>query len=691
MSHSNPPSIRRTLMIVMILCSGIALLLSTFGYLVNDWYRSRDLAFQRLEVQSRIVGANSVAALMFNDVEAGENTLSSLKSEYDIVAAALYDVNNNLFAMFKRSDSDFDIFLPKSISGDFGDLIYVSLPILFDEEKVGQIVAVSELNQWRVDLPARLLTASGLFLLALLIVALLSNFLQRVVTTPIIKLANTARNITSSQNYYLRADKTSNDEIGLLVDDFNDMVGEVQLRDIKLQQATEELEEKVTERTIELTELTKKLEYQVFFDGLTGLANRTTFDQQLAYSLEQLEMSGGKLAVLFLDLDRFKVINDTLGHIVGDKLLQQVGKRFARSVSGNDLLTRLGGDEFALLIVDPESDEYIVQQAEKLIEEIDQPFTVAGYGLHMTTSIGISIFSKDGDTADESVKNVDTAMYLCKDLGRNQYSFFSPDLNEKAVRRLSLKTKLCHALLHIKFEVYYQPRVNVHTLAVEGVEALVRWFDIDEGEILPSEFIPVADECGLTPMIDEWVMGVACADVMALSGESAECLGLSVNLSPGQFVREDLAKTIGTILDNSGFPANRLELEVSETLFGAESLGLERALNSVRELGVEIWIDDFGKAYSSLSRLKELPLNTLKIDQSFIMDIGISSNDDTLVETIVRMGHGLKLKVVAEGVETQAQNDFVKACGCDSVQGFLYGSPMSITQLTEFLKTKAKV
>jgi methyl-accepting chemotaxis protein len=326
MSHSNPPSIRRTLMIVMILCSGIALLLSTFGYLVNDWYRSRDLAFQRLEVQSRIVGANSVAALMFNDVEAGENTLSSLKSEYDIVAAALYDVNNNLFAMFKRSDSDFDIFLPKSISGDFGDLIYVSLPILFDEEKVGQIVAVSELNQWRVDLPARLLTASGLFLLALLIVALLSNFLQRVVTTPIIKLANTARNITSSQNYYLRADKTSNAEIGLLVDDFNDMVGEVQWRDIKLQQATEVLEEKVTERTIELTELTKKLEYQVFFDGLTGLANRTTFDQQLAYSLEQLEMSGGKLAVLFLDLDRFKVINDTRGHIVGDKLLQQVGK-----------------------------------------------------------------------------------------------------------------------------------------------------------------------------------------------------------------------------------------------------------------------------------------------------------------------------------------------------------------------------
>jgi diguanylate cyclase (GGDEF)-like protein len=251
------------------------------------------------------------------------------------------------------------------------------------------------------------------------------------------------------------------------------------LRDIKLQQTTEELEEKVTERTIELTELTKKLECQVFFDGLTGLANRTTFDQQLAYSLEQLEMSGGKLAVLFVDLDIFKVINDTLGHIVGDKLLQQVGKRFARSVSGNDLLTRLGGDEFALLIVDPESDEYIVQQAEKLIKEIDQPFTVAGYGLHMNTSIGISIFSKDGDTADESVKNVDTAMYLCKDLGRNQYSFFSPDLNEKAVRRLSLKTKLCHALLHIMFKVYYQPRVNVHTLAFEGVEALVRWFDID--------------------------------------------------------------------------------------------------------------------------------------------------------------------------------------------------------------------
>ena len=271
MSLPKTRSIRRTLMIVMMACSSIALLLSTFGYLVNDWYQSRELAFERLEVQSRIIGTNSVAALVFFDVESGENTLSSLKSEHDIVTAALYNIENELFAKYQRTDSEFEVFLPNAISGDFDDLIYVSLPVAMSGDRVGQIVLFSELNEWRVGLPARLVTAAGLFLLSLLVVALVSNFLQRVVTTPVIRLANTARNITSSQNYNLRADKTSTDEIGLLVDDFNDMVDEVQLRDRKLQQATEELEAKVIERTVELTKLTKKLEYQAFFDELRSV------------------------------------------------------------------------------------------------------------------------------------------------------------------------------------------------------------------------------------------------------------------------------------------------------------------------------------------------------------------------------------------------------------------------------------
>lgn len=689
MSSPKTRSIRRTLMIVMMLCSSIALLLSTFGYLVNDWYQSRELAFERLEVESRIVGSNSVAALVFDDVESGESTLLSLKTEQDIVTAALYDTEKKLFARYQRSDSDFEVFLPNTISGEYGDLIFVSLPVFMGGNKVGQIVLFSELNQWREGLSARLVTAAGLFLLSLLVVALVSSFLQQVVTTPVIKLANTARSITSTQNYNLRAAKTSTDEIGLLVDDFNDMVGEIQLRDEKLQQATEGLEAKVLERTVELTKLTKQLEYQAFFDELTGLANRATFDQKLAHALEQQAIFEGKLSVLFLDLDRFKVINDTLGHIIGDKLLQQVAKRFEKTVINGDLLTRLGGDEFALLIVTPESDQYIIEQAERLINVIDQPFTVDGYGLHITTSIGISVYPADGKTADEIVKNADTAMYRSKDLGRNQYSFFTQDLNEKAVRRLNLETKLRHALMQKNFEVYYQPRLNTNTLVIEGVEALVRWFDPDDGEISPAEFIPIADECGLTPMIDEWVMAVACSELMSLDVEGSKSLRLSVNLSPGQFVREDLAKTITAILDCSGFPSSRLELEVSETLFGPDSLGIQKTLNTLREVGVEISIDDFGKAYSSLSRLKELPLNTLKIDQSFIMDIGCSTDDDTLVETIIRMGHGLKLKVVAEGVETQAQNDFLSACGCDSVQGYLHAKPMPINKLEKLLVAKA--
>lgn len=677
--------IRKKLMLLLVLTSCSVLSLATIGFAVSDWINSRAEVINHLDSQANIIGNNSVASLLFNDVQSATETLRTLEGEENIIGAYLYNHEKALFAHFQRGSNKQPIqHLPDKPNKTMQEALFVVHTIRLDNETVGHILLLSELDSWQAQQLERLQVVFLLFVFAFIVAIFISNAAQRIITQPILKLANTARTITKTQDYHLRAEKQSEDEVGALADDFNEMLKQIQHRDDELQQARNQLEGKVKERTSELYKLTKQLEHQAFHDPLTGLANRATLDENLQGAINFAQRHNQQLAVFFLDLDRFKGINDSLGHDVGDKLLVELGQRLKNALRSSDILARLGGDEFAVLLQDTQP-HMAAEVASKLIDAIGEPIVVDEYNLQVTTSIGISIYPEDGKSAAEILKRADTAMYSSKEAGRNQFSFFANEMNIKTERRMLLEHKLRQAAKDNNFKVYYQPKWDAQEHKIIGLEALIRWFDPEEGFISPAEFIPLAEDCGLIGIIDQWVMKTACSELLALYAGAPPQVLLSVNFSPAHFIRQDICERITDLLEETGYPGNRLELEITETVVASEGDSIYEQLNSIRQLGIEISIDDFGIAYSSLSRLKQLPLNTLKIDRSFIHDIGSDPDDEVIVRTIIDMAHNLNLKVVAEGVENEAQYAFVREHRCDAVQGFLFSKPVPIQDLEPLL------
>lgn len=678
-------SIGNTIQKVLLVTTTCALLLATITFTVNDWFSSRAQVFDQLQTAAEIVGHNSVAALVFDDSETATQTLKSLSSQPNIVGAVLYKPNGEPFATYETLPGVLPDSVPSKKQGTLGDFWFTQLYVDFDGQQVGKILILSDDSFWLHDQLLQLLLACVVFVVSMLLAYIIAHHLQQKVTLPIIRLAGTTRSVTESRDYSLRAERISNDEVGTLVDHFNDMLEQIQSRDNDLRLIQGLLEERVDERTRELAELAKKFEHQAYHDALTGLANRITFDNRLQDAITHARRHKRHVSVLFLDLDRFKVVNDTLGHGVGDLLLVEVSLRLKKCLRGDDTLARLGGDEFAILLTDltPGATGDV---ANKIIQEVSAPMNLRGHNLTLTTSIGISVFPGDGNSASEILKNADTAMYRSKDKGRNRLTFFAPDMNKKMERRLILENKLRQAIEAEAFYLLYQPKVDVRTQMIVGVEALIRWDDDELGAVSPAEFIPLAEECGLIDWIDQWVMIKACEQLLSLFTREGLKVQLSVNFSPQHFFRRSAPEEVAVVLNKTGFPGECLELEITENLVGPSMDSLLEQLQGIRALGVEISIDDFGTAYSSLSRLKQFPLNTLKIDRSFVDDLGRDADDETLVKTIITMAHNLNLKVVAEGIETDAQYRFVKEHGCDLVQGFLFSEPMPIDELAQSLR-----
>lgn len=680
----NRQSLRKKLMLLLMIVSFTVLSLVTLGFAISDWVSSRDDLYDRMRAQASIIAQNSVAALTFYDPNAAEQTLNTLKNTDDIVGAVLFDSNHQRFSSYQRDDITLPLTPPESNEGSVAGTLFVQVPVQLDGEQIGNILLLSELSNWQQQQLYRMAIVLGLFVFSLLVAMFLSNVAQQIVTRPILNLARIARRITDTRDYDLRAEKLSNDEIGSLADDFNQMLDQIQQTEKELRDVQSQLEDKVNERTSELLALTEQLEHQAYHDTLTGLANRATFDTNLQAAINYASRRKLKLAVMFLDLDRFKSINDTLGHAVGDKLLVEMADRLNHCLRQSDTLARLGGDEFALLLPDS-SPNAAAEVATKVIEAIKQPIHVEGYNLQVTTSIGISIFPDNGVDASSILKNADTAMYSSKEAGRNQFNFFSQEMNASTERRLLLENKLRQAINDNLFTIYFQPKWNAHSGEMVGVEALVRWFDEEEGFISPEEFIPLAEDCGLVSSIDDWVCKNACLQIQSLFPQGEPTIGLSVNLSPSQVIHKDIYKRISSILTETGFPGHCLELEITETMLSAEIEQLHDDLELLRPLGVEVSIDDFGTGYSSLSRLKQLPINTLKIDRSFINDIGEDSSDEVIIRTIIDMAHNLNLRVVAEGIETEEQHNFVRHHNCDMVQGYLFSRPVPLDELARLL------
>ncbi|MEX0268455.1 EAL domain-containing protein [Leptolyngbyaceae cyanobacterium UHCC 1019] len=418
------------------------------------------------------------------------------------------------------------------------------------------------------------------------------------------------------------------------------------------------------------------IRHQASHDRLTGLPNRLLFDERLSLALAYAYQQGEMLAVMFLDLDRFKVINDTLGHAIGDQLLQQVAQRIAGCLKKSDTIARWGGDEFTLILPQINSANDATKIAKRIIRTLNEPFTCGEQEFHVTTSIGIALAPYDGEDAETLLKNADTAMYRAKHQGKNSFQLYAADMNTQALEQLVLANDLYKALNRGEFLLHYQPQVDLKTGEIVGTEALIRWQHPVRGLIPPNQFISLAEETGQIAAIGEWVLQTACAQNQAWQEAGYPPIRVAVNLSARQFQQQNLAQLINRVLAETGLEARYLEVEITESIAMQDIHVTIAVLDELRAMGVHISMDDFGTGYSSLATLKRFPLHTLKIDREFVKDLTTSSKDAALIQAIVTLGHGLDLDVIAEGVETIDQQEFLHSIGCDAMQGYLFSKPL---------------
>jgi diguanylate cyclase (GGDEF)-like protein/PAS domain S-box-containing protein len=430
----------------------------------------------------------------------------------------------------------------------------------------------------------------------------------------------------------------------------------------------------------------ERIQYLATHDALTGLPNRLMFGQLINHAIQAARRYQRQLAVFFIDLDRFKTINDSLGHEAGDQLLQEIAKRFKQSLRAVDIVGRLGGDEFIMLIEEMDELSQIANVAHKVLSTAIQPIVLLGEECRVTASIGISIYPRDGEDEQALMKNADMAMYVAKEEGKNNYQFYSKDIQSKSNKRFSIETNLRRALERNELSLEYQAKVDFKTGAITGVEALLRWDNPYLGSVTPMQFIPVAEETGLIVPIGRWVMKTACAQNVAWQRQGLPPVCMAVNLSLRQLTDDNLLKDIKAALDDSGMAANLLELEITESMVMQNPVRLIEVLTNIKKMGVRLAIDNFGTGYASLTQLRNFPIDTIKLDRSFIRNIPQDSKDKAITEAIIAMGKTLSLTVVTEGMETQAQKDFLQDHICDEMQGFYFSKPVAPDNFADLLR-----
>jgi diguanylate cyclase (GGDEF)-like protein len=418
-------------------------------------------------------------------------------------------------------------------------------------------------------------------------------------------------------------------------------------------------------------------------DYLTGLPNRMLLNDRLMQAVAYAKRRMTGLGVLFCDLDNFKHINDSLGHFVGDKLLQSVAQRLIKQVRASDTVSRHGGDEFVILLQEENHTENAALTAEKILLALAQPYLIGEHELYVTTSIGISLYPDDGMDAESLIRSADTALYQAKSKGRDNYQFFKEEMNARAVERQSLEVDLRRAIKQEEFILHYQPKVNLNTGEITGVEVLIRWNHPHRGVLLPGTFISIAEDCGLIVPLGKWVLENACLQARSWIDQGHLPMPVAINISALEFRNVNFARQVKEVLERTGLEPHYLELELTESVLMKDVQSSASILRELKEIGVRIAIDDFGTGYSSLNYLKQFPIDVLKIDQTFVHDISSGNGNDIIVNAVINMGISLNQKVVAEGIETNEQLAFLSERDCHEGQGFLLSKPLSAVDLEQ--------
>ena len=642
---------------IAVVTIGIASTTLIASSLVYDLVSAHHQMQSHLDTLADVVGQNSTAALMFDDKPAAVEMLEALQTESSVVSACLYSPTATLFAQYQRQPAVRPC--PKMLgnwstpsasdaavrrlerSGDFAGTIYIE----------------SDLSDLRKRWFWVCSIACGLLFAVLILSTFLESKIQGRILRPIDELARAMQVVTANHDFSARVSPAGEDEIALLGRGFNSMLTELE------KYAKEEAEYEA------------RLQYQALSDELTGLPNRRLMADRLDHALAVSTRELNRVALLYIDLDGFKLVNDSLGHSVGDLLLTEVGKRLQSRVRRSDTLARLGGDEFAVVMSGVLSKEHPGLLGNQLLEALAEPFRIEEHEIRIGASVGISLFPDHGTSSVLLLQNADSAMYAAKRAGKNQFAYFSADLGTSARERLNLENELRIALELGGITAHYQPEFELGSMRIVRFEALARWNHATLGQIPPAKFIPVAEEAGLIVELGACILETACREALRWQNAGSGPIQVAVNVSTIQFVRDTFVDEVIELLRVTGLPPTLLQLELTESVIVTGVEQVARSMNRLDELGVSMAVDDFGTGYSSLSCLSNLPFHSLKIDRSFIRELEHRPDLKNMIRSLVTMAQNLGMKVIAEGVETQLQLDLIEKLGGNEVQGFLLGKP----------------
>jgi diguanylate cyclase (GGDEF)-like protein len=663
---------------------------------------TRQVASDNLSTIAGIIAANSTAAILFGDTAAATQTLGFLESYDNIQAAAIYDATGELFATHTKAAHEREFPEPDLLQENIqfrNSHIELDLPITYQGETIGAVYLRSNINAINQRLSMFLRIVAAVLLASLLLTIALSTRMSRIITDPLLRLSDIACKITTEKNYSLRVAGRAKDELGDLIANFNAMLDEIQARDNALEEHKHMLEDRVLQRTRELKtanlelegakekaeSVARRMKYHAHHDDLTGLPNRALLKDRLSTELAHARRQQTILALLFLDLDRFKLINDSLGHATGDQLLRVISRRLSSCIRDEDTVARLGGDEFMVLLPRISGSADAGRIGRKIIDCLVEPVSCNGHELHITTSIGISVYPYDGGDAETLVKNADISMYRAKELGRNKVVYYTAEMNTGSRKQLALETNLRKAVDNGDLQLHFQPKIDTNKNSIIGVEALLRWEHPGMGYISPLEFIPIAEDCGLIAPIGEWVLHAAFTELGKWHARGHENISIAVNLSSSQLVQPGLENIIEEALAAAGIAPGMAELEITENVAMQNIDSAISTLTKLKELGARITMDDFGTGYSSLGCLRRLPIDIVKIDHSFVRGIPESSEDALIAQAIIAMVRSLNLSLVVEGIENARQLRFFRQQGCNIVQGYLFSEPVRAADMLKIL------